>query len=404
MAHAHPTYVLLLCLCLGACPQVFAGQQKAERKPLPVPLLPAEEAWNVSLPSAPAAQGALDESRAYVPLESGQVVAISRETGVIEWSISLAGSWAPLAVDGVLYVAGSAAIQAVRSSSGALIWRTALDAELITAPAAQADRIFLLAKPNQLLALRTSDGSEIWRHALEAPTDSPAMVVNATGVFISSGNSLIRYAASDGHLEWKRELAGMLSRPESAGDRVFVGSTDNNFYALDATSGRLAYRSRAGGDVVGAAASDQFVYVASLDNLLRALRRGSGNQVWKRNLSTRTIAPPSTFGGIVLVTGNEPTLTTFDASTGTPIATFSVAADLQGVPLVDTTPEPFRVAIVVVTRDARAMGLRPTGMMFRELPLIPIQTLPGRPLSREPLALPNAQTPTPNSQITNPKR
>ena len=83
------------------------------------------------------------------------------------------------------------------------------------------------------------------------------------------------------------------------------------------------------------------VYVASLDNLLRALRRGSGNQVWKRNLSTRTIAPPSTFGGIVLVSGNNPTLSTFNATTGEPIASFSLAADLQGVPLVDTTLEPF---------------------------------------------------------------
>jgi outer membrane protein assembly factor BamB len=389
---------------LGACPQALAGQQKPERKPLPVPLLPAEQAWNVALPSPPAAQGAMDEARAYVPLQSGQVVAINRETGATEWSVALMSAWAPLVSNAVVYVAASDGIQAIQASSGTVIWRIALDAELITAPASLADTIFLLTKRDQLVALRTSDGSEIWRHAIEAPSGSAAMAVTATGVFISSGSSLRRHAVSDGHLEWKRDLDGMLSRPESAGDRVFVGSTDNTFYALDATTGRLAYRLRAGGDVVGGVANDQFVYVASLDNLLRALRRGSGNQVWKRNLTTRTIAPPSTFGGIVIVTGNEPTLTTFDASTGTPIATFSVAADLQGVPLVDTTPEPFRVAIVVVTRDARAMGLRPTGMMFRELPLVPIQALPGRPLSREPLALPNAQTPTPDSQITNPKR
>jgi hypothetical protein len=122
--------------------------------------------------------------------------------------------------------------------------------------------------------------------------------------------------------------------------------------------------------------------------------------VWKRNLTTRTIAPPSTFGGIVLVTGNDPTLTTFDATSGMPIATFSVAADLQGVPLVDSTLEPFRVAIVVITRDARAIGLRPSGMMFREPSLAPIQTLPGRPLSREPFSIPNSQPPTSNSQTT----
>jgi outer membrane protein assembly factor BamB len=404
VAHVLPTYVLLLCLSLGACPQAFAGQQNTERKRPPVPLLPAEQAWNVSLPSPPSAQGALDEARAYIPLQSGQIVALNRETGASDWSITFASSWAPIVSDGVVYVAGADAIHALRASSGSLVWRTALTAELMTAPAFEDGVIFLLAKPDQLQALRASDGSEVWRRSIDIPSGAPAMVANATGVFLSSGSRLRRYAESDGGLEWERELSGVLSRPASVGDRVFVGSTDNNLYALDASTGRLAYRSRSGGDVVGAAADDQFVYVASLDNLLRALRRGSGNQIWKRNLSTRTLAPPSTFGGIVLVTGNEPTLTTFDAASGTPIGNFSLAADLQGVPLVDTTPQPFRVAVVVVTRDARAIGLRPTGMMFRELPLTPIQTLPGRPLSREPLALPNAQTPTPNSQITNSTR
>jgi outer membrane protein assembly factor BamB len=276
----------------------------------------------------------------------------------------------------------------------------ALEAELAAAPAIQGDAIFVLAKPNQLLALNRTKGSEAWRHKIEMPIDSPTLVADAAGIFVSSGSRLSRHAESDGHLEWERELPGVLSRPTPGGDRVYVGSTDNNFYALDASTGRLAYRSRTGGDVIGATANADFVYIASLDNLLRALRRGSGNQVWKRNLSTRTIAPPSTFGGVVLVTGNDPTLTTFDATSGTPIATFSVAADLQGVPLIDSTPEPFRVAIVVVTRDARALGLRPTGMMFRELPLTPIQTLPGRPLSREPYSIPNSQPPTSNSQTT----
>jgi PQQ-like domain len=140
--------------------------------------------------------------------------------------------------------------------------------------------------------------------------------------------------------------------------------------------------------VIGAAVGDRLVFVASLDNLLRALRRSSGNQVWKRDLETRTIALPSAFGGIVLVTGNSPTLSTFDAATGEPIGTFSVAADLQGVPLVDSTLEPFRVAMIAVTRDARAIGLRPTGMMFRELPLTPLDALPGHPLNREPLTTP----------------
>jgi eukaryotic-like serine/threonine-protein kinase len=354
-------------------------------------MLPAEEAWTVSLSSPPSAQGTFDSSRVYIPLQSGQLLALNRETGDDEWAIALAAVWAPIVSNDVVYAAGLGEVQAVRASSGDIVWRTTFDAELIAAPALQGDRIVLLSKADQLRALRISDGSEIWHQPIDSPSAPPTIVTDRSAVFVSVANRVSRFSLSDGRLEWQRDLSGVLSRAEVADDRVFVGSTDNYLYALDAATGRLAYRSRTGGDVVGAAADQRFVYVASLDNLLRALHRGSGNQIWKHNLTTRTIAPPSTFGGIVLVTGNDPTLTTFDSATGAPIANFSVAADLQGVPLVDWTLEPFRVAIVLVTRDARAIGLRPTGMMFRELPLIPLQALPGRAITREPLAPPNSQ-------------
>jgi hypothetical protein len=149
---------------------------------------------------------------------------------------------------------------------------------------------------------------------------------------------------------------------------------------------------------VGATADDRFVYFAALDNLLRALRRGSGNQVWKRDLTTRTIAPPSTFGGIVVVSGNNPALAAFNAATGDPADKFELAGDVQGIPLVDTTLLPFRVAMIVITRDGRAIGLRPTRMMFREQPLAPLLTLPGRILTREPISLPTAHPPASSAQ------
>ena len=219
------------------------------------------------------------------------------------------------------------------------------------------------------------------------------MGADAAGIVVASGNRVSRFMSGDGQLVWDRELGGTLTAPLIAGDRIFVGSTDNFLYALDSSTGRLLWRYGTGGDVVGAAADDRFVYFAALDNLLRALRRSNGNQVWKRDLSTRTIAPPSTFGGIVVVSGNNPALSAFNAETGNPIDKFELAADIQGIPLVDATPRPFRVAMIVITRDGRAIGLRPTRMMFREQPLTPLQALPGRALNREPYALPKAQPP-----------
>jgi outer membrane protein assembly factor BamB len=290
---------------------------------------------------------------------------------------------------GILYAANTTELIALQATTGQPLWRVTLDSELIAAPAVQGTTIVVVLKPDQLRALRLADGSEAWRRVIPSPSSSPSMTADAAGVIVVSGGRITRFASGDGAPEWERELGGMLSSPALSGDRVFVGSTDNYLYALDTSTGRLLWRFGAGGDVVGATADDRFVYFAALDNLLRALRRGNGNQVWKRDLSTRTIAPPSTFGGIVVVSGNNPALAAFNATTGEPADKFELAGDVQGIPLVDATLRPFRVAMIVITRDGRAIGLRPTRMMFREQPLAPLQTLPGRILAREPFVLPH---------------
>jgi hypothetical protein len=60
-------------------------------------------------------------------------------------------------------------------------------------------------------------------------------------------------------------------------------------------------------------------------------------------------------------------------------------ARLQGEPLIDRYLDPFQVAIVVIMRDGRITGLRPTGMMFAEPAAAAMTVLPGRPLPRERL-------------------
>jgi len=390
--------LLLLGFWLGLCPQASGSQRNTSQKPLPTPLLPAEEAWSASLPSPASAAGTLDAQRVYIPLQSGQLVALNRETGATEWSVALMSSWPLMISDGVLYAAGARELLALRAATGDPVWQVNLDADLMVAPALQGSTVVVLLKPDQLRAVRLSDGSDAWHRAIPVPSASPSMWADATGVVVASGNRVSRFTPGDGQLAWERELGGALSTPFVAGDRVFVGSTDNYLYALDGGSGRLLWRFGTGGDVVGGTADDRFVYFAALDNLLRALRRGNGNQVWKRDLSTRTIAPPSTFGGIVVVSGNNPAMAAYNATTGEPIDKFELAADVQGIPLVDATPLPFRVAMIVITRDGRAIGLRPTRMMFREPPLAPLQALPGRILNREPFSLPNSQPPISNSQ------
>jgi outer membrane protein assembly factor BamB len=189
-------------------------------------------------------------------------------------------------------------------------------------------------------------------------------------------------------MRWDKTLPGMLRSPVAANNRVFVGSNSNMFYGVDQDDGGVAWSFRVGGDAIGATVDRDVVYVASLDNVVRALKQGSGNQLWKRGLPTRPMAPPSALGGIVAVSGLAYALSTFNAKTGVTLANLDASIDLgraKFLPptLITPTLQPFSVALVVATRDGRVMGHRPVAMMFRDPPLDPLLTLPGKPLARE---------------------
>jgi len=63
--------------------------------------------------------------------------------------------------------------------------------------------------------------------------------------------------------------------------------------------------------------------------------------------------------------------------------------DLQGPPLIDPDLKPYQVAMVVITRDGRALGLKPSAMMLAEPAGVPFTTeLPGRRLERERITPP----------------
>ena len=382
---------------------VGLGDRPAESQGRPAkvdpmaPLLPAEQAWLVTLPAAPRAGGALDGERVYVAVgapesqdatrPAGRVVALDRETGATRWTHDLETRWPPAAADGVVVIAASDGIHALDAATGEPRWRAALPGPVSAPLGVAGGRLIVPVEPDGLAAFNMADGSLAWQRSFGGPAGPAAVAVSGGDVYLSlPGSRLVRASAADGRVVWERTLAGVLGPPALGRDRVLVGSTNKLLYALDPDDGNLEWSYMTGGDVIGAAAWDNSIYFVSLDNILRALNRGSGNQRWRQPLATRPSAPPRAFGGIVVVHGLSPALSAFAAKDGAPIGTFDAPppSELIGPALIDEDLKAFRVAIVAITGDGRAIGLRPAGMLFREAPPVPLTVLPGRALPREP--------------------
>jgi outer membrane protein assembly factor BamB len=401
--------VLIVCtvvIAWGACPQArqaaetstdtsieIRADQRREAilrawrnaKPTPVPLVGTEAAWTVTLPAPPSAPGALDDRRVYIPLRSNLLVALNRETGVLEWSRPLETASPLLAADGSLYVVQAGHIHALDVQNGTDRWAVPIEGA-ITAPLAwDSGSLIATATPGEAFAFRGSDGQLAWRRPLGAASSHPAVPGGGALYFSLADGRLLALASATGAPLWEQKVTGTISEPAVARDRVFVGSTDNFFYAFDADSGRPEWKWRNGGDVIGAAADGDFVYFVSLDNIVRAVNRGNGNQRWKKPTGTRPVGPPRAFGGVVVVPGLMPAITVFVGQTGAVMGTQAAAGDLVGPALIDPMPKPFRVSLVSITREGVVEALRPAGLMFREAALVPLTTLPGRPVARETL-------------------
>jgi outer membrane protein assembly factor BamB len=373
---------------LGFCPHEADADQRGKKpEPLITPVLPAEEAWQVALSFPPSAPAAMDDQRVYIPLNGEHFTAFDRQTGATAWTVDIESTWPPLVHDGVVYLAASDELHAIDSATGNRLWHAQLARGSMAPMAMTSAALIVRSPPDSVLAFNMSDGSLLWGKPLGGRSGRVSLAVTATEVYVSLVDRLVRIAPSDGSILWDRTLPGEIASTAVARDRVFAGSTSNELYALDPDRGRLSWRFRFGGDVVGIAATNDRIFVVSLDNVVRALNRGNGNQIWKRSLTTRPVAAPQVFDGVVAVAGAD-SVATFNSRTGAPIGTFDAPNLFRGQPLVDATPSPFAVSMVAITRDGRAIGLRPVEMMFREKAIEPFAALPGRPLQKEPSPMP----------------
>jgi outer membrane protein assembly factor BamB len=385
----------------------LGAEPKKKLPPIPFPLLPVVQEWIATLDDAPSAGGTMDAERIYIPIQPEKLVALSRTTGAKVWTRDIESMWPPVVVADVLYVIASDEIHALDAATGAQRWRVPFDAKVaapLTAAAgtrkpadgtANDDLLIATFEKGVVAAYAMDDGRMLWTRELGAASRFAPAIDGMRAVFAVDDSRAVALRLEDGRMEWEQKLDGMLNQPSFARDRIFIGSNTNFLFALDNATGRIAWKWKAGGDVIGTAADGKGgAYYASLDNVVRAVNRGNGNQRWIKETPTRPVRPPRVLGDgvkyeeIVVLTGATSEIDAFAAKNGAASGMYMPPSDLQGGPLIDPDLRPYQVAMVVITRDGRVIGLKPSAMLLPEPMNAPFAELPGRRLERERITPP----------------
>ena len=361
--------------------------------------------WTKTLDVSPAAPPAFDELRLYLPLETGDLVALNLTSGETAWQIPLPTKLEPAASHGRVIVAGDRVLDAVSVADGVSLWRVALDAAAVQAPTLRAGWIFLPLATHDLDAYNAETGTRVWRAPLNgAPTTT--VTIEGDRIYVGAeGQRLIALDVTSGAQLWNTRLDGDITAIAAIGDRLFAGTKARHLHALDPRSGRSRWRWRIGGDVLGFAVNGNDVIALMLDQSMRAFRMGNGAQIWREELAFRPFAGPLLTGSDLLITGHGPTIRMHDADGGKRRGTYGIpaSAGVEGEATFEALvagPHVHDVAgvvddlVILVTQRGTVHAAR------RQLspPIAPITALPGTPLPVPSLPDPTAPPAPPSPQ------
>lgn len=280
----------------------------------------------------------------------------------LAWKFKTAGRVisSPLVVGDVVYVGSTdGSLYAVNRSDGTQRWKFDSKGPISSSPAFHNGLVYISSLDGLVYAVDASTGESRWTFATKgerrftAPgihgaiprtermpdpfdvfTSSPT-VANGT-VYIGSGDQNV-YAldAGTGALRWTFATGDVVhASPAVAGGVVIIGSWDRNVYALDARSGRERWRYTTGNDTViynqigiasSAAVADGAVFVGGRDGKFHSMDFATGKVRWVHNNNGGwTIASPAVRDGIVYFPTSDGTrFKALDAATG------DVKIDLQ---------------------------------------------------------------------------
>jgi outer membrane protein assembly factor BamB len=175
--------------------------------------------------------------------ESGALQAFQISTGASLWNALAFSSGAGttgtglVVSDGAIYVAtDSGTLYSLNAATGHSNWSYVAGGTLLSDPVAADGMVYVVDDGGTLHAVSAASGKQAWTH-LAASSGEIGPVVSGGTLYVSTGLALQALDAKSGDAVWSYtppNSGAFASTPAAAGGLVFIGSTNDNLYAIRA--------------------------------------------------------------------------------------------------------------------------------------------------------------------------
>jgi outer membrane protein assembly factor BamB len=310
---------------------------------LPVPLEPR---WTFQAGDGVESTAAIVDGTVYVGSLDGFLWALDLATGEPRWKYEAADEIksSPSVHAGTVYFGDeSGAFHAVEAATGEVRWVFEAGAGVISSANFAGDCVLFGSQDNFIYCVKPSDGSLRWKVETGSYVyATPALAtVNGKTAALSAGcDGLLRaVSVADGSELSTIEMGAYVgASPAVGGGRVFVGTFDNQFLALDLAREEVVWRyehpERQFPYYSSAAVTDEIVVVGGRDKMVHALDPATGREIWSVAAGDRVDGSPVISGGRVFVGTLGGDLYALDLATGEKVWEFATGSGLMASPAV----------------------------------------------------------------------
>lgn len=272
--------------------------------------------WWQSVDGEVTAPPVLADNLLIVTTRSGHLTAFNSATGDKVWDTTLDSfSERPLTYsNGYLYVvtAGQVAYS-IEATSGKRLWvHDAGFPDMVIvrrppAPVIHDGRMIIGLATGELMALRVDDGKRLWRYN---PFYQEAKFKDVIGEMIVHNGKLL-FSRYDGLIAivditqerqviWQDRQTSASTSTFRAG-RYYVGLTNGDVIAYDASTGRIIWRAQTGTSPSFMIASETHIYAFGANGRVTSLDIGTGDYQWGDDLGSRLSTAPIVIGNKMYV-------------------------------------------------------------------------------------------------------